>query len=387
MAADRSDEVRPTHGREPKAYRPAVKIVAAMLSIVLLAVLAVGAEYAFRLLSDFGAAQPSDQAVEPRNPAVYTSEELRRDLPHFTARQGGECIAVRAGLNWDPRFGFASKKLDKDCARKLFAAYPKSVVLMGGSAMENNQAANYLTTIDSYAFGNDTAFASLNLAESGARHSNMLIRLLHEVVELHPTYVVFLDGFNEFNSVRLGGAPEDDFYWTAGVQDRIQNLPRFFRDKVVEQSRILQLLALKTGFINSARVARDTIDPAGVDAAAAYYVKMRDYTQTICEAYKIKCIFVIQPVALLEAAPTKAASTAASEHLKSFLADDAVYKRGYAYIFRHAGDKVLDATHLFEGKDDIYIDVVHFNKRGSELIGKFIHAAVNADGEHAEGGR
>lgn len=386
MAAEPAGEVRPGDAAAPKAPRTAVKFAAAVLALALLIGLAFAAEFAFRQLSDFGATPPSDQATEPKNPTLYTAEELRRDLPHFTARQGGECMTVRPGLHWDPRFGFASKTLDKDCARKLFAAHPKSVVLLGGSAMENNQAPNYLTTIDSYAFGGDASFATLNLAESGARHSNMLIRLLHDVIELHPTYVVFLDGFNEFNSVRLGGAPEDDFYWTAGVQDRIQNPSRFFRDKVIEQSRILQLLALKTGFISSARVARDTIDPRGVDAAAAYYVKMRGYTQTICEAYRIKCIFIIQPVALLEAAPSQAAKKAASEHLKSFLADDGVYKNGYAHIFRHAGDKVLDATHLFDGKDEIYIDVVHFNKRGSELIGKFIYAAVKARDDEASAG-
>lgn len=376
MAADRSEEGQPTTGHQGQTFSPAVKIAAAVFVVVLLAAVALLSEYVMRVRPDSAAAPPT-QGAEQATPALYSAEELRRDLPHFAARQGGECVEIRPGLNWDPRFGFASKKLDKDCARHLFAAYPKSVVLLGGSAMENNQAPNYLTTIDNYAFGGDDSFASLNLAESGARHSNMLIRFLHEVVELHPTYVVFLDGFNEFNSVRLGGAPEDDFYWTASVQDRVQNQWRFFRDKLIEKSQLLQAIAVKTGFINSARVPRDYIDPKGVEQAAAYYVKMRDYTQTICDAYEIKCIFIIQPVALLEKAPTEAAKRAAQEHLKSFLADDGVYKSGYDYIFRKAGDKVLDASHLFEGKDDIYIDVVHFNKRGSELIGKFIYSNLH----------
>src|SRR5262249_36210484 len=138
---------------------------------------------------------------------IYTPEELRRDLPRYTERQGRDCIEFRNGFNWDPRFGFAAKKLNKDCARKLFASHEKSLVLLGGSAMVNTEAPNYLTSLDTYAFGSDPVHASLNLAGSGARHSNMLSRFLHEVVELKPTYVVFLDGFNEFNSVRLAVHP------------------------------------------------------------------------------------------------------------------------------------------------------------------------------------
>ena len=172
----------------------------------------------------------------------YSREELRTDLPHFTERQGANCITIQSGLHWDPRFGFVSKILNKDCARTLFAAHAKSVVLMGGSAMENSQAPNYLTTLDSYAFGDDTSYASINMAESGARHSNMLARFLYEIVELRPTHVVFLDGFNEFASIRYGGKPEDDFYWTAGVNDRIHRPFLFLRDKLVDSSRLLTLL-------------------------------------------------------------------------------------------------------------------------------------------------
>jgi hypothetical protein len=280
-------------------------------------------------------------------------------------------------MHWDPRFGYAGKKLDKDCARKLFAAHEKSAVLMGGSAMENFQAPNYLTSIDTYAFGNDPTVASINLAESGARHSNMLMRFLHEVIELHPTYVVFLDGVNEFNSVRMGGEPEDDFYWTAGVKDRVEHQFKFFFDKLVEQSRLLQLLAVRTGLINSARLVRNQIDARTIEQAADYYVKTRAYTETLCKAYSIKCIFIIQPIALLVRQPSESAKLAAQEHLRWFQSDAEVYGKGYDYIFSKAGDKFLDATHLFDGNTDIFIDFVHFNKRGSKLMGEYIRAALH----------
>ena len=131
----------------------------------------------------------------------------------------------------------------------------------------------------------------------------MLIRFLHEVIELHPDYAVSFDGFNEFNSVRYGGAPEDDFYWTAGVKDRVQNPLKFFRDKLIENRRTAELIALKTGFINSARLPPSHVDAKLVEQAAEYYVKMRNYTKVMCEAYRIKCIFIIQPTALVENTP------------------------------------------------------------------------------------
>jgi hypothetical protein len=363
MAADRSDQ---------ETFRPAVKIAAAMLFVVVFFVLA-------ELLLRFAPLLDATQTAAPkhaRRSELYTKEGLSRALPRFTERQGRDCVEIRGGFNWNPRFGFASKKLDKDCARKLFSSHEKSVVLMGGSAMEDTQAPNYLTSIDTYAFGNDPAIASLNLAESGARLSNMLIRFLDEVVELHPTYVVFLDGFNEFNSVRYGGEPDDDFYWTAGVKDRVHRPFMFLRDKLVDSSRLVKLLAEKLRFINSARIVRSDIDPRLVEQAAENYVKTRAYTEVICKAYAIKCIFMIQPIALLEKVPSESAKRETKAHLQSFQSDVQVYGAGYNYIFGKAGDKVRDASHLFEGKDNVYVDVVHFNKRGAELIGDYIRAAI-----------
>jgi hypothetical protein len=55
-----------------------------------------------------------------------------------------------AGMHWDPPFGFASKILDKACARDLFKSDKTKVLLFGGSAMDSALAPNYLTTIDHY---------------------------------------------------------------------------------------------------------------------------------------------------------------------------------------------------------------------------------------------
>ena len=111
MAADHSDSPQSAIAKREK-FRPAVKIVAALLYVAVFLVLA---EVVLRLFADFDGAGPG--AV--REP-LYSQEELRRDLQRYSVRQGGDCITVRTGLYWDPRFGFASKKLNKACAHKLF---------------------------------------------------------------------------------------------------------------------------------------------------------------------------------------------------------------------------------------------------------------------------
>jgi hypothetical protein len=63
--------------------------------------------------------------------------------------------------------------------------------------------------------------------------------------------------------------------------------------------------------------------------------------------------------------------------LRSFPSDVELFRSGYDHIFRNAGDKVLDATRLFEGNGDVYLDIVHFNKLGSKLIGDYIRAALH----------
>jgi hypothetical protein len=132
--------------KEVPPFSLAVKIAAVVIALVASFLLA---ELLLRLMPRFDV---SDLILmqKLRAAGLYSNEELRTDLPHFTERQGADCITIQTGLHWDPRFGFASKILNKDCARQLFAAHRKSIVLLGGSAMEDNQAPNYLTTLDSF---------------------------------------------------------------------------------------------------------------------------------------------------------------------------------------------------------------------------------------------
>ena len=95
--------------------------------------------------------------------------------------------------------------------------------MFGGSTMAGVGTLNYLTSLDYYAFGPHEDIVSINLAEPGARLSNSLARFMDEVTDLKPDVALFLDGFNEFYSIRQGGRPGDDAHWTLGVRRRVEN--------------------------------------------------------------------------------------------------------------------------------------------------------------------
>ncbi|MGB2648642.1 MAG: hypothetical protein WBC86_13695, partial [Pseudolabrys sp.] len=65
--------------------------------------------------------------------------------------------------------------------------------------------------------------------------------------------------------------------------------------------------------------------------------------------------------------------------LKHFPFDQELYTAGYNHILSGAAGEIRDASRLFEGEEKVYIDPVHFNKRGSQLIGKYIRAAVESE--------
>src|SRR5262245_249297 len=92
-----------TPGRE--TFRLSVKTVAVILLFIVFVVLA---ELLLRFAAPLEAPPTSDISSSSN---IYTAEELRRDLPRYTERQGRDCIEFRNGFNWDPRFGFAAKKL------------------------------------------------------------------------------------------------------------------------------------------------------------------------------------------------------------------------------------------------------------------------------------
>jgi hypothetical protein len=306
----------------------------------------------------------------------YSPAELRRS-EQILPGQGGRCVRQQGQvMNWDPRFGLASKTLDMACAKELFKSARTKVVLLGGSTMGSAFAPNYLTTIENYAFGREEDFVSINLSESYARLSDMLARFIHEIIELRPNVAVFLVGENEFLSIQYGGLPGDDFYWTAGVTRRVHHPMLFLLDKAIDSSELAQALLIKTGIYLSPRATRK-IDLTLVDQEVDYYFRMQEYTSVLCRQYSIKCFFILQPTPLAQSNLNDRDRLLVQERLKNFPQSQEIMTRGYALLKRgRNGNRVLDASALFDGVEDAYFDVEHFTKVGNALLGKYIHDAI-----------
>jgi len=205
----------------------------------------------------------------------------------------------------------------------------------------------------------------------------MFSRFLYEGVELRPNVAVFLVGNLEFASIQYGGLSTDDFYWTAGVNRRVHHPLMYFLDKVIEESKLAEVLLIKTGIYPSARIPVKNIDLTLIDEAVAYYFRTQENTSAICEHYSIKCIFILQPTPLAQSRLDARNQLIVQGDLKYFQFDQEIISRGYARLKEgRDGNHLLDPPGLFDGVPDTYFDVQHYTKIGNALLGKYIHDAV-----------
>ncbi len=352
---------------ENPPVRTVVRIAAYALMLV---VIVGGLELGLRLVFPNAPDPLTKQQVATR---LNSPEENRTDLPLHLARQGGACVHREPKFHWNPRFGFNSKTLDKRCAKNLFASGTTSVVMLGGSTMAGAGASNYLTTLDYYAFGDNESIVSINLAEPGARLWNMMARFIEEVVDLKPSFVVFLGGATEFYAMHYGGQPGDDTHWAYSVRRRVESPQSAMIEAILNRSRLLQVTmnAIGAGSRRDARFNQDR-----VDEDAAYYLRARDAIQALCRHYGVRCLFILAPMALLEENPTGTTAAIVDENLKYFPDDRKVFTRGFELIRQGGGADQIDASRLFYGHADTYLDVAHFSKVGNAILGKFIYSAI-----------
>jgi hypothetical protein len=359
------------HKERPNSqYRLSVRITAA----ILFSVLAIGGlELALRLALPGPEASSLGSEIQNR---LNTVEENRQDLPMYLPRQGGECIQQnKSKFHWNERFGFSKRTLDKGCVRRLFSSGKARVAMLGGSTMANSGSANYLTTLDYYAFGQHEDIVSINLAEPGARLWNMVARFMEEVADLKPDVVLFLSGGNEF-AASLGGQPGDDVHWTMGARKRVEAPIMSLLDRALNQSRLAQVTLIGTGIFPSSRYIPKSVDLALVDEDVGYYLRAQESAEALCAYYQIKCLFILQPLAVLENAPTGSTEAIVQEDAKYFPHDHEIFSRGYELIRKARGEHYLDASQLLENLPDAYIANAHLSKVGNAALGRFFFSAV-----------
>lgn len=307
--------------------------------------------------------------------STYSSAEMDKSSNLYLKEQGQECVRrdPSSQFSYHPYYGFNTAHLDAACARKLLSGN-RSVVFLGGSVMQNSHSFNYHTTIDSAVHaGIGSKIISLNLAESGARSTNELIRLFLEVIDLNPQVVVFLDGFNEFNSIRHGGHPSEDFYWAAGVRQRVHSPFFFLFDWTIDKSQLLQLIFLRTGLLESPRAPKHAPSREQIIEAADLYVQNVGKITKVCESYSIHCLFFLQPHLFSKNEPSSLEQNLRKDVLHHYPKVDETLQIGYDYIRAQRGKQVVDLSNALDGvSDTVYFDMVHPSKIGNSRIGDLI---------------
>ena len=310
-----------------------------------------------------------------QNKAVYSEAELDKSIPFIHSRNGSSCVTIRNGFNWNQWWGYSARSLDLDCAKEFFSKENFNVVFLGGSAMYNGEAPNYLTALDYLATKDIEGIRSINLAEGGARHMNMSVRFQREVLPLKPDLVIFFDGYNEFNSILYGGGnPNDDFNWQVSGKLRMHTPHRLYIEKAIQISKFLELALIHTGIYSSARnVYGIRYDRDLMQRAADTYLSDKQVTSALCDQFSIKCVFVIQPQIF---------TSSLDEHLDIILYEDRMMPHsketrvsGYNRIL----EKCADCVDLSESLNEVsnsFIDPVHFSKAGSEKVGNLLEAII-----------
>jgi hypothetical protein len=285
-------------------------------------------------------------------------------------------------MQWHPRFGNNDKNIDLDCLEKLFSEGKTNIIFMGGSAMANYETPNFLTSIEHYMFKNSDEFRSINLAERGARLSNELSIFIEYVpkMKIKPDIIIFFDGYNEFNGIRFNGEPDDDFYWAAGIKNKIHEPYRFYFDIIIEKSHLFKFLFHSIFRFSTTRVHTEKIHESKIIQSANDYVYRKNILNNLCNIYKIKCIYVLQPVFVLSKNLVGETDQQISKWiLKYFKNDKIIYKIGYAEILNLDRSIKYNLNNIFDNQSNIYFDHVHTNKYGSEIIGRELRKILDIE--------
>ena len=310
----------------------------------------------------------------------YTDEEMDKSLPIRHKFNGGEC--VKRGLmtktkkmNWHPRYGANDNEINIECINKLFSKKTINVIFFGGSAMQNDEAPNYLTSIDYYAFkDNFDTFRSINLANSGARMSNNLASFIEHVPKIkNVDYIIFLDGMNEFAGVQLGSNPTYDTYWAQGVKARINNPEIIVIEKLISKSIFFEFLLTKVFKYKSIRDKSNAkfATKKNIEIAAEDYNYRKQIIQIFCNELSINCYFLLQPAIFFDETGKSYSSEIKKYYQKLFSKNLNLFGYGYEKI-KAKNDDIIDFSKIFNGINDVFIDSVHFNKVGSKIMGQNI---------------
>lgn len=291
----------------------------------------------------------------------YNKDELNKKIPFRHEFHGGICIShglTSNKMNWHPRIGAQDKHVNVECVNNLFTSKTTNIVFFGGSAMASALTPNYKTSIEYFMFKkNLDKFRTINLAESGARMSNNLSSFIEYIPKFNNVdYIISLDGYNEILPLRYSDNADFDFYWEAGVKERLHNPELFLLNKYLNNSYLNNFFFKEKKKINK-KLVKESFNE---------YQYRKNIFKKLCKIEDIKCIFFFQPTVYNSRNMT---GDRISIIKNFFLRNNSKQIHQFFYKLADTDMDIINLDHLFDNKIDIYLDDVHFDKFGNEIIG------------------
>ena len=113
-----------------------------------------------------------------------------------------------------------------------------------------------------------------------------------------------------------------------------------------------------------------------IQVAASDYNYRKKIVEVLCKDLLIKCHFLIQPSIYFDTSKKSYSTKIKKYYQKVFDKNLNLFSYGYNIIISE-NKNIIDFSNIVDGIDDIFIDSVHFNKKGSKIIGENIFKIIS----------
>ena len=309
----------------------------------------------------------------------YTTEELDKNLSSFHSRTGKNCME-KIIPTWHHKIGFQDKKINFECLKKHFTNKTLNIAFFGGSVMESTYYKNYLTSIDWQVIKDQENIHSINFAQSGSRLSNEFSSFIIMLKYTKPDIAIFLDGANEFNSIKYNnGKPDEDFYWTVWAKKRIEDPFLIYLDKMIESSATAKAILINLfGYKPNNLIENHNIEDSKILETANDYLHYKEIIESICKNQNIKCLFFLQPIIYTTSEIVDELTINIEKKFLGYYPNNKkIYKLGYKEILKDKN--LIDLSDIISNNKYAFIDEMHLTKVGSKLIAEEMKKSMNSN--------
>lgn len=206
-----------------------------------------------------------------------------------------------------------------------------------------------------------------------------LILLENKLLDLKPDMVIVFDGYNDvITSLKRDPRPNHPWWFSEIEKVYYTSISKLFMEKRLKKYRPTKML------LNWLENKKNKVENYQENhSAVEYYGRNLNMICHLCESYGMNTVVVFQPVLFFKKNITnnerKILEGDKTNYLK--IAEKMCAKMRDAAEEKAAlcGAQFIDGSSIFDDvKDDMFIDEVHFNQNGHNLIGRALSAKISS---------